>query len=169
MMANRKVRPRVRGTKMKWYIAVTANCRRDSSIRVSFIAQLSLPWCGWSQPLTREANGVAALPRRLSVQTNDLNTVVVTSIESLCNKVRPLFHVEFIAVDLHQGTRGLQAKHATMCRSTRFCKQQKQARSSPKTNAISYRGAPPHYHVIGNSLTLPIDRFDRGASLRLAT
>ncbi|MNF17822.1 hypothetical protein D3C80_2215540 [compost metagenome] len=34
MMATRNDRPRVSGTNRKWYIAVRANCRRDSSTTV---------------------------------------------------------------------------------------------------------------------------------------
>ncbi len=36
--------PRVRGTKRKWYIAVTANCRRDRSTSSSLGIQNSM--CG---------------------------------------------------------------------------------------------------------------------------
>jgi hypothetical protein len=37
MMARRKESPKVNGTKIKWYIAVAANCSRDKSTTVSLI------------------------------------------------------------------------------------------------------------------------------------
>ena len=34
MMTSSQVSPSVNGTKMKWYIAVAANCQRDNSTNV---------------------------------------------------------------------------------------------------------------------------------------
>src|SRR5690606_1697689 len=42
MMASRKARPGVRGTKRKWYMAVMANCKRDRSTSCSEIIPVLL-------------------------------------------------------------------------------------------------------------------------------